>query len=253
MANYLITGSSRGLGLALASGLAASPASQIGTVFATARQDNSPQLRELIDKSAGRVGFVQLDVNNTQSIQEAVKSVEGQLQGKGLDVLINNAGIMPITPGGLEAMYVYFWLLFLIIINMLRRLQNRDKLNETFDMNVTSVHNVTRAFLPLLRKSQKKTVVNMYVFQLCFTSSVPELMRNSSTTLGSIGLAGNFAAMPAPEYKITKAALNMLTVQYAQACAKEGFTIFSISPGVRSVSHAILWTFTFTPRIEGRV
>lgn len=33
-------------------------------------------------------------------------------------------------------------------------------------MNVTSVHNVTRAFLPLLRESQKKTVVNMYVFTL---------------------------------------------------------------------------------------
>lgn len=46
---------------------------------------------------------------------------------------------------------------------MLICLFNRDKLNETFDMNVTNVHNVTRAFLPLLRKSQKKTVVNMYV------------------------------------------------------------------------------------------
>lgn len=112
MANYLITGSSRGLGLALASGLAALPSSQIGTIIATARQDNSPQLRELVSKSAGRVGFVQLDVSSTQSIQEAVKSVESQLQGKGLDVLINNAGIMPITPGGLEAMYVGSWLFF---------------------------------------------------------------------------------------------------------------------------------------------
>lgn len=38
--------------------------------------------------------------------------------------------------------------------------------------------------------------------------------------------------MPVPAYKITKAALNMLTVQYAQAYAKEGFTFMSLSPGV---------------------
>jgi NAD(P)-dependent dehydrogenase (short-subunit alcohol dehydrogenase family) len=37
----------------------------------------------------------------------------------------------------------------------------------------------------------------------------------------------------APAYKITKAALNMLTVQYALEYEKEGFIIFAISPGVR--------------------
>lgn len=61
-------------------------------------------------------------------------------------------------------------------------------------------------------------------------------MKNSSTTLGSMGLAGNFAAMPAPAYKITKAAMNMLTVQYAHSFGKEGFTFFSISPGVCSLA-----------------
>ena len=68
-----------------------------------------------------------------------------------------------------------------------------------------------------------------------YLSSAPNLIRNSSTTLGSIGLSSNFAPMPAPDYKITKAALNMLTVQYAQAFAKDGFTFFTISPGVRSI------------------
>lgn len=38
--------------------------------------------------------------------------------------------------------------------------------------------------------------------------------------------------MPVPAYKISKAALNMLTVQYAQAYANEGFTFMAISPGV---------------------
>lgn len=105
MANYLITGSSRGLGLALVSRLAALPSSEVGTIIATARQDNSPQLRDLVNKSSGQVGFVPLDVTSPRSIQEAVKLVEDRLQGKGLDVLINNAGVMPVTPGGLENMY----------------------------------------------------------------------------------------------------------------------------------------------------
>lgn len=105
MANYLITGSSRGLGLALVSRLAALPSSEVGTIIATARQDNSPQLRDLVNKSSGQVGFVPLDVTSPQSIQQAVKLVENRLQGKGLDVLINNAGVLPVTRGGIEAMY----------------------------------------------------------------------------------------------------------------------------------------------------
>jgi NAD(P)-dependent dehydrogenase (short-subunit alcohol dehydrogenase family) len=35
-----------------------------------------------------------------------------------------------------------------------------------------------------------------------------------------------------PAYKISKAALNMLTVQYAIAFAKEGFIFVPLSPGV---------------------
>ena len=38
--------------------------------------------------------------------------------------------------------------------------------------------------------------------------------------------------MPVPAYKISKAALNMLTLQYAQTYASEGFTFLAVSPGV---------------------
>lgn len=104
MASYLVTGSSRGLGLALVARLASMPIAQVGKIIATARQDNSPQLSEIVDSSSGRVELVKLDVTNQSSIQEAVKSVEGKLQGKGLDYLINNAGVLESTPAGLEGM-----------------------------------------------------------------------------------------------------------------------------------------------------
>lgn len=54
-----------------------------------------------------------------------------------------------------------------------------------------------------------------------------------STTLASIGDADYFVTMPCPAYKISKAALNALTVQYALEYAKEGFTFLALSPGVR--------------------
>lgn len=104
MASYLVTGSSRGLGLALVSRLASLPAAQVGKIIATARQDNSPQLKEIVNASSGRVELVKMDVANKSSIQEAVKLVEEKLQGKGLDYLINNAGLIDWVPNGLEGM-----------------------------------------------------------------------------------------------------------------------------------------------------
>lgn len=104
MASFLITGSSRGLGLALVSRLAALPKTEVGTIFATARQDHSAQLNEIVKSSAGRVELVGLDVTQSQSILEASKEVERKLQGRGLDYLINNAGVMDWSPGNLETM-----------------------------------------------------------------------------------------------------------------------------------------------------
>ncbi|KAJ5171661.1 hypothetical protein N7492_004254 [Penicillium capsulatum] len=192
MASFLITGSSRGLGLALVSRLAALSPTEVGTIFATARQDNSPQLDELVKASAGRVERVTLDVTSPDSIQQASREVERRLQGRGLDYLINNAGVMDWSPANLESM---------------------DNLDEVFHINVTSVHLVTRAFLPLLRQGEKKMTVNV------------------STTLGSIGWSHIFKEMPSPAYKVSKAALSMLTVQYDHQYAKEGLSFLAISPG----------------------
>lgn len=104
MASYLVTGSSRGLGLALVSRLASLPKTEVAHIIATARQDNSPQLKEIVSASSGRVEFVKLDVTNKASVGEAIKSVEQKLQGKGLDYLINNAGVMDSGNDGLAGM-----------------------------------------------------------------------------------------------------------------------------------------------------
>lgn len=93
MASYLITGSSRGIGLAVAALLASKPSPEVSKVFASARS-NTDSLREIIAEYAGRVEYVQLDVTSEESVKEAARHVEKSLDGRGLDVLINNAGIM---------------------------------------------------------------------------------------------------------------------------------------------------------------
>lgn len=54
--------------------------------------------------------------------------------------------------------------------------------------------------------------------------------------MGSIALAGAAAALPAPAYKISKAAMNALTVQYALEYEKEGFSFIALCPGVCTYS-----------------
>jgi NAD(P)-dependent dehydrogenase (short-subunit alcohol dehydrogenase family) len=104
MASYLITGCSRGLGLAAATHLATLPSSEIGSIFATARKETAA-LTELAQKSSGRVVFIQLDATDEISIKNARIAVEKVLGGKGLDVLINNAGKMGLSPEGITSMY----------------------------------------------------------------------------------------------------------------------------------------------------
>jgi NAD(P)-dependent dehydrogenase (short-subunit alcohol dehydrogenase family) len=101
MASYLITGSSRGIGFGIVSLLASLPASQVGKVFATSRQNNSSKLQELIQQHPDRVQFVQLDVTDKDSVKRAVAEVERALDGKPLDILVNNAGFMPWASGGI--------------------------------------------------------------------------------------------------------------------------------------------------------
>ncbi|KAI9873076.1 MAG: hypothetical protein M1823_008013 [Watsoniomyces obsoletus] len=96
MATYLITGALRGIGLTLTQALLTKPASEVKLVIAAARKRNQVY-EDLSAKHADRVAFVQMELNQT-SVKNAAEEVEKILQGGGLDVLVNNAGVLPITP-----------------------------------------------------------------------------------------------------------------------------------------------------------
>lgn len=103
MASFLVTGASRGFGLALTRLLASYSASEVGTIFATVRGDSSP-LEDLVQKFPGRVIVVKLDVASEASIEQAAAEVKDKLEGKGLDVLVNNAGICQFAFDGVKSM-----------------------------------------------------------------------------------------------------------------------------------------------------
>lgn len=157
MASYLITGASRGIGLAMAGILASKPASEVSVIFAAARTETD-ELKQLIAKSAGRVHLVNIDVTDYASVKQAAADVEKLLNGKGLDVLVNGVGIMNSTPEGIEHMYV-------LADHARKEADNggpRTDLESTFVSNVTSAHLVTAAFLPLLKKGGLKKIANVY-------------------------------------------------------------------------------------------
>jgi NAD(P)-dependent dehydrogenase (short-subunit alcohol dehydrogenase family) len=141
--------------------------------------------------------FVQLDVTDDASVAAAL-DVIAEREGH-LDVLVNNAGVSSAAAvGGPEALRV-------------------------FDTNAIGVIRVTQAALPLLEKSDNPVVVNV------------------SSALGSFWAVTNPERRqfhyPSIIYGASKAAVSMLTVQYAKAhphikfnAVEPGFTATELTP-----------------------
>jgi NAD(P)-dependent dehydrogenase (short-subunit alcohol dehydrogenase family) len=180
-----ITGANKGLGYETARRLAG-----LGhTVILGARNAGLGQA------AADRLGarFVQIDVSDDASVAGAAADVAAH-EGR-VDVLINNAGISgPWIP--------------------VRELAGADA-ELVFGTNVFGIIRVTRAFLPLLDKSQAPSVVNV------------------TSGLGSQALTHDpervESQVIAPLYNSSKAAVTMLTTQYAKALPDIRFN--AVDPG----------------------
>ena len=87
-----------------------------------------------------------------------------------------------------------------------------------FDSNVFGVLTVTNAFLPALRRSAHPRIVNL-----------------SSGTASLTWAGGPMAAYRGgfASYRSSKAALNALTVFYAQSLAADGIKVNALAPGLR--------------------
>jgi NAD(P)-dependent dehydrogenase (short-subunit alcohol dehydrogenase family) len=127
-ATVLITGANRGLGLEFARQYAADG----WNVIATAR---SPERAG--DLKALPVEVAALDVTDPGSVDALAKSLEGRK----IDLLINNAGIFPRVRGIEEIDF--------------------EDYSRTLAVNTVGPVRVTRALLPNLRAGEMKTIVNI--------------------------------------------------------------------------------------------
>ena len=126
-----VTGAGGGLGRDIALGLAAKGYVVFGTAVSPVEVQN------LKDVSGGRVSLAVCDITKEQSVKAWAGGVSEALSGGGLDLLINNAGIL--TPGPLEVLPL-------------------DAIRHEFDVNVFGALSVMNAFLPALRKARGRIV-----------------------------------------------------------------------------------------------
>ncbi|MEU3617920.1 SDR family oxidoreductase [Streptomyces sp. NPDC006872] len=207
----VVTGANKGIGFAIARQLA-----ELGmTVHLGARDEERGRAAEAELCAAGLdVRFVHLDVTDEATVALAAKQVE-EVSGR-LDVLVNNAGTSsPWKPPSQTS---------------------TDEVRSALETNVLGVVTVTNAMLPLLRRSEAGRIVNL------------------SSTFGSLTAAaenrdpGNFfppGAFPVIlDYPASKAALNAVTLMYANELRESGILVNAVCPGYvatdRSHGHGAL-------------
>jgi len=189
MTTTLITGANKGLGRETARRLIADG----HTVLLGSR--DAERGRRAAEELGARL--ILLDVTDDASVAAAVKTVDAE---GGLDVLINNAGVEGRTADG-------------GVIGAAE--MTADDLRTTFETNVFGTARVTHAFLPLLRRSPAPVVVNV---------------SSGLASLTGLTMPDSPAyAYPGVAYPASKAAVNVLTVQYAKAFPE--IRINAVEPG----------------------
>jgi NAD(P)-dependent dehydrogenase (short-subunit alcohol dehydrogenase family) len=189
----LVTGANRGLGFEISR--------QLGRkgmiVVAGAREGaDASSTAERLKSEGIDAHSVILDVTAPSTVDVLPTLLEVQFGG--LDVLVNNAGVLldaGAKPSELDA----------------------EVLRATFEINVFGAFAVTQALLPLIRQSSFGRIVNM------------------SSSLGSLAGIGDpaspFYQVACPAYQASKVALNALTVLFAKELKDTSVKVNSACPG----------------------
>jgi NAD(P)-dependent dehydrogenase (short-subunit alcohol dehydrogenase family) len=188
----LVTGANKGIGFEIARQLG----QQGHTVLLGARDAaRGEQAAAALRNEGFDVHFLPLDVSDDLSVTTAAATIRERFAA--LDVLVNNAGVQldDLPPSQLPL----------------------ELLRQTFEINVFGVVRVTQVMLPLLRASSTARIVNLgsAMGSLTLTSD-PQNMRSGYWQLA---------------YASSKAALNAVTVQFANELRAAGIKVNAADPG----------------------
>ncbi|MDG5819516.1 SDR family oxidoreductase [Natronococcus sp. A-GB7] len=131
----LVTGASSGIGAATARELADSGAS---VALAARREDRLESLADEIETKGGEALVVPTDVTEETQVREMIETTVSELGG--LDVLVNNAGVMLLEPVATA---------------------DPDDWQRMLDLNVQAVMVASQAALDVMRESGEGDIVNL--------------------------------------------------------------------------------------------
>ncbi|CAM4407584.1 unnamed protein product [Leuciscus chuanchicus] len=200
----LVTGANRGLGLEMVKQLLEARCSKVVAGCLDSDGTNSEALKELAKKHPGVVTLEHIDVADPFSIKESAKKVGSLLGKNGLNLIINNAAVLPqksMLTATVEDMY---------------HALNTNMLGPLF---------VIREYLPYLRAAAK---ASGKPGMSCDKAAVINISTNAASMSIVPSLQGPFPFFP---YSISKAGLNMLTVYTAMELKADEILCISIHPG----------------------
>uniref|UniRef100_A0A0B8RQU0 Putative oxidoreductase C663.06c n=1 Tax=Philothamnus irregularis TaxID=1899461 RepID=A0A0B8RQU0_9SAUR len=202
--SVLVTGSNRGLGLELIRHLTGK-SNPPKWIFATCRDPAGSSAQDLKNLAAKnlQIVIITLDTTDPSSVKAAAAKVTKCLKGAGLNLLINNAGI--INMSSLED-------------------ETPESMAETYKTNVIGAMMVVQAFLPLLRKAAQEIPLEG---MSCSKAAVV----NISSQAGSITSIFEWQWGHVIAYRCSKSALNMLSKCQSLYLAKDEILCVALHPG----------------------
>uniref|UniRef100_A0A8D0G300 C-factor-like n=1 Tax=Sphenodon punctatus TaxID=8508 RepID=A0A8D0G300_SPHPU len=202
--SVLVTGSNRGIGLELVRQLLGHP-NPPQWIFATCRDPEGASAQELKNLASKHQSLVRvsLEVTNPASVKAAMARVTEHLKGAGLNLLINNAGIVRVTTLDSET---------------------PEDMSFVYTTNVIGPMLVSQAFLPLLKKAAQGSTQKGLS---CNRAAIV----NMSSSGGSITDVFAWDLGHVVSYRCSKAALNMLSRCQSLSYGADGILCLALHPG----------------------
>uniref|UniRef100_A0A8C8SSR9 C-factor-like n=1 Tax=Pelusios castaneus TaxID=367368 RepID=A0A8C8SSR9_9SAUR len=202
--SVLVTGANRGIGLELVKQFLGK-SNPPKWVFATCRDPEGMQAQELQNLASRHpnLGIVALEVTDPANVKTAAARVEKHLKGSGLNLLINNAGILRLTTLETETL---------------------EDMSLVYATNVIGPLLVSQVFLHLLKKAAQQST------QTGLSCSKAAIV-NISSEGGSISKLFAWQLGQVISYRCSKAALNMLTKCQSLGYGGDGILSVAVHPG----------------------
>lgn len=201
MSSVFITGCNRGLGLEFVKELLAH-SNPPSVLIATCRNPEAADSLQSLARTHSNLHILKLDILDFDSYEAIAQKTRDLVGDRGLNVLINNAGIMR----GLK--------------NEMSQMNVKD-LTDIYLTNTVAPIMLLKALRPLLKQAAERNQSSPMGWSRAAVVNITSILGSlaSNTTGGYL------------EYRESKAALNMAARSWALELAPENILVFSIHPG----------------------